>query len=120
MSDSLSNSGDVQALKCADCARSDSLVSDLKPTDVMPIPAEALAGFPDGVPHARRTASGVNRRTFMGVAGAAGVRRTRRSSWALRATTMVDADMSTAPMAGLSVTPAKANTPAASGIAMTL
>lgn len=33
---------------------------------------------------------------------------------------MVDADMSTAPMAGLSVTPAKANTPAASGMAMTL
>ena len=49
-----------------------------------------------------------------------GVRRTRRSSWALRATTMVEADISTAPTPGLSVTPAQANTPAASGMATTL
>ena len=83
MSDSLSNSGDVQALKCADCARSDSLVSDLKPTDVMPIPAEALAGFPDGVPHAKRTASGVNRRTFMrsGLLGMASVYSASKLDW---------------------------------------
>jgi hypothetical protein len=37
----------------------------------------------------------------------------------LNATTMVDADISTAPMAGLRVTPAQASTPAASGMAMT-
>src|SRR4029077_5142542 len=83
MSDSLSNSGDVQALKCADCARSDSLVSDLRPTDVMPIPAEALAGFPDGVPHAKRTASGINRRTFMrsGRLGMASVYSASKLDW---------------------------------------
>ena len=49
-----------------------------------------------------------------------GVRRTRRSSWALSATTIVEADMSTAPIAGLRVNPAHANTPAASGIATML
>jgi hypothetical protein len=38
----------------------------------------------------------------------------------LSATTTVDADMSTAPTAGDNVTPANANTPAASGIATTL
>jgi hypothetical protein len=49
-----------------------------------------------------------------------GVSWTRRSSWALRATTMVEADISTAPMAGLRVIPAQANTPAARGMAMML
>jgi hypothetical protein len=48
------------------------------------------------------------------------VRSTLRSSWALRATTIVEADISTAPMAGLRVRPAHASTPAASGIAITL
>ncbi len=77
------NSADIEALKCADCARSDSLVSDLRPTDVMPIPAEALAGFPDGVPHAKRTASGVNRRTFMrsGLLGVASVYSATKLDW---------------------------------------
>jgi len=49
-----------------------------------------------------------------------GLRSTRRSSWALRATTIVEADMSTAAIAGLNASPAQASTPAASGIAMTL
>jgi hypothetical protein len=49
-----------------------------------------------------------------------GDRRTRRNSCALRATTIVEALINTAPTAGLSVTPAHANTPAASGIASTL
>ena len=51
---------------------------------------------------------------------ASGLSRTRRSSCALSATTIVDADISTAPTAGLSVNPAQASTPAASGIATTL
>ena len=46
--------------------------------------------------------------------------RTVRSSCALRATTMVEADMRIAPTAGLRVKPVQARTPAASGIAMTL
>ena len=45
---------------------------------------------------------------------------TRRSSWALRATTMVDMLIRTAPMAGDRVMPAHANAPAASGMAMML
>jgi hypothetical protein len=44
-----------------------------------------------------------------GHVSSSGVRRTRRSSWALSATTMVDADMSTSPIAGLRVIPAQAN-----------
>jgi len=84
MSDSpLHNSADVKALKCADCARSDSLVSDLKPTDVMPIPADALAGFPDGVPRAKRTAHGHSRRAFMrnGLIGAASIYSATKLDW---------------------------------------
>ena len=48
------------------------------------------------------------------------VSRTRRRSWAFRATMIVDSDMSTAAAAGLRVTPAQARTPAASGMATTL
>jgi hypothetical protein len=55
-----------------------------------------------------------------GVGQRSGVRSTPRRSWALRATTIVEADISTAPMAGLSVIPAQARTPAASGMAITL
>src|SRR5882762_1047910 len=46
--------------------------------------------------------------------------RPRPSNCAFRATTMVDADISTAPSAGESKFPAGANTPAASGIATAL
>ena len=53
--------GTTEAVRCADCARSDSLVTDLDPVDRMPIPVEAVAGFPDGVPRAR----GLDRRAFL-------------------------------------------------------
>jgi uncharacterized protein (DUF1501 family) len=79
----LSGSADVEALKCADCARSDSLATDLRPTSMLPIPAEALAGFPDGVPHARRTPRGLDRRTFMrnGLLGMASVYSASKLDW---------------------------------------
>jgi uncharacterized protein (DUF1501 family) len=57
---------ELQALRCADCERSDSLVTDLAPTSRIAIPADALVGFPDGVPRQRR---GVSRRKF--IAGSA-------------------------------------------------
>ena len=41
---------EIQALKCADCARSDSAVSDLQPDSLLPIPADALSGWRDGQP----------------------------------------------------------------------
>jgi uncharacterized protein (DUF1501 family) len=53
--------GEVHALRCADCARSDSSVEGIEPSSRVPIPPEALAGFPDGVPtppggrHSRRS-----------------------------------------------------------------
>ena len=40
------DAGAVEAIRCADCARSDSLVTGLDPVDVMPISAEAMAGLP--------------------------------------------------------------------------
>jgi hypothetical protein len=49
-----------------------------------------------------------------------GVRRTRRSSWAFAATTIVETLIRTAQIAGLNVMPAHASTPAARGIAITL
>jgi hypothetical protein len=49
-----------------------------------------------------------------------GRRSTRRRSWALRATTMVEALIRTAPRAGARVIPAQASTPAASGTARRL
>jgi uncharacterized protein (DUF1501 family) len=52
----------VRAQSCADCERTDSLVTGLRPTSRVAIPAEALLGFPDGVPQPRR---GVNRRSFL-------------------------------------------------------
>lgn len=55
-------STEIHALRCADCARSDSLVTDLAPTARVAIPAEALLGFPDGVPRPQR---GVSRRRFL-------------------------------------------------------
>jgi uncharacterized protein (DUF1501 family) len=77
------DSADVEALKCADCARSDSLAPNLRPSTMLPIPADALAGFPDGVPHATRTARGLNRRSFMrnGLIGMASVYSATRLDW---------------------------------------
>ncbi len=74
---------DMQALRCADCARSDSLVTDLAPTSALPIPVEAMMGFPDGVPHAQRTARGLDRRTFLrnGLAGVASVYSATQLDW---------------------------------------
>ena len=74
---------DVHALRCADCARSDSLVTDLAPTSALPIPVEAMDGFQDGVPHARRTARGLDRRAFLrnGMVGVASVYSATRLDW---------------------------------------
>ncbi|MGD9694142.1 MAG: DUF1501 domain-containing protein [Thermoleophilia bacterium] len=71
--------GAAEAIRCADCARSDSLVRDLDPVDAMPIPVEAAAGFPDGVPRAK----GLDRRAFLrtGVLGMASVYAATRIDW---------------------------------------
>ena len=39
---------EIHALRCADCARADSADLDAHPVDLLPIPVDALAGFPDG------------------------------------------------------------------------
>jgi uncharacterized protein (DUF1501 family) len=71
--------GAAEAIRCADCARSDSLVTDLDPVDRMPIPVEAVAGFPDGVPRAK----GLDRRAFLrtGVLGLASVYAASKLDW---------------------------------------
>jgi uncharacterized protein (DUF1501 family) len=71
---------EIRALRCADCARSDSRVTDLAPTSSIAIPAQALAGFPDGVPRRPR---GVNRRSFLrgGAIGMASVYSMTHLSW---------------------------------------
>jgi uncharacterized protein (DUF1501 family) len=70
---------DIDVMKCADCVRSESVAYDLQPVDRMPIPADALAGFPDGVPKVR----GLNRRQFVrnGVAGMAAVYAASKINW---------------------------------------
>ena len=52
----------IRALRCADCERTDSLVTNLRPTSRIAIPAEALVGFPDGVPRVPR---GLSRRSLL-------------------------------------------------------
>jgi uncharacterized protein (DUF1501 family) len=71
---------EISALRCADCARSDSRVTDLAPTSRVEIPAEALTGFRDGVPRTRR---GLNRRSFLrgGMVGLASVYSMTHLSW---------------------------------------
>jgi uncharacterized protein (DUF1501 family) len=71
---------EMNALKCADCARSDSRVTDLRPTSHVEIPVEALAGFPDGPPRSKR---GLGRRAFLrgGLVGVASVYSMTRLSW---------------------------------------
>ncbi|HEX2502701.1 MAG TPA: DUF1501 domain-containing protein [Miltoncostaeaceae bacterium] len=71
--------GTGEAIRCADCARSDSRVTDLDPVDRMPIPVEAVAGFPDGVPRAK----GMDRRAFLrtGVLGLASVYAASKIDW---------------------------------------
>jgi len=75
------SAGEIQALKCADCARSDSLVQGVEPTSRVPIPAEALAGFPDGVP--RPPGGRQSRRTFLlgGAVGMASIYSAAHLSW---------------------------------------
>ena len=74
--------GAAEAIRCADCARSDSLVEGLEPVDAMPLTAEAMAGFPDGVPRARGP-RGLDRRQFLRTAalGMASVYAASRIDW---------------------------------------
>ena len=74
--------GAAEAIRCADCARSDSLVEGLDPVDAMPLTAEAIAGFPDGVPRARGP-RGIDRRQFLRTAalGMASVYAASRIDW---------------------------------------
>jgi len=71
---------EISALRCADCARSDSAVTDLAPTSLAAIPPEALAGFPDGVPRPPR---GVSRRSFItgGAVGLAAIYSAAHLTW---------------------------------------
>jgi uncharacterized protein (DUF1501 family) len=73
-------SAEISALRCADCARSDSRVTDLAPSSLVPIPPDALAGFPDGVPRPPR---GVSRRSFIrgGAIGLAAVYSAAHLTW---------------------------------------
>ncbi|MEW6582600.1 MAG: DUF1501 domain-containing protein [Actinomycetota bacterium] len=73
------HAAEVQALRCADCARAESTDPTAVPVDRMPIPADALAGFPDGVPRAR----GMDRRAFLrnGILGVASIYAATRIDW---------------------------------------
>ena len=44
----------INAVKCADCARSDSAVTDLRPSQRVQIPMEAMTGHLDEVPRQNR------------------------------------------------------------------
>ena len=67
------------AMRCADCAMSDSLAHDAVPVDQMPLTAEALAGFPNGVP----SSTGVDRKRFLqtGIMGLASVYGASKIDW---------------------------------------
>jgi uncharacterized protein (DUF1501 family) len=69
----------ITAIRCADCAASDSAAYDAVPVDYMPIPTEALAGFPDGVPQISR----LNRGRFLrnGFLGFASVYAATKIPW---------------------------------------
>ena len=70
---------EITALRCADCAASDSAAYDAVPVDYMPIPTEALVGFPDGVPRMPR----INRGRFLknGFLGFAAVYAASKIPW---------------------------------------
>lgn len=70
---------EITALHCADCARSDSAAYDAVPVDYMPIPTDALLGFPDGVPSLTR----LNRGRFLknGLLGFAAVYAASKIPW---------------------------------------
>lgn len=67
------------AVRCADCEKTDGLANDLDPVDQMPIPADALAGFPDGVPQVKRH----DRKSFLrnGAIGMASVYAASKLDW---------------------------------------
>jgi uncharacterized protein (DUF1501 family) len=69
----------IEAQACADCARSDSMATDLRPVDHMPIPVDAMVGFPDGMPKVK----GSNRRDFIrnGALGFAAVYGASKINW---------------------------------------
>jgi uncharacterized protein (DUF1501 family) len=69
-----------EAVICADCAASDSAARDVAPVDHMPIPGEALEGFPDGRPEGRR---GWRRAEFLrnAAVGTAAVYAATRIDW---------------------------------------
>ena len=69
----------IRAQHCADCAASDSAAYDAVPVDYMPIPTEALVGFPDGVPKMGR----LNRHRFLknGFLGFASVYAASKIPW---------------------------------------
>lgn len=73
------------AVGCADCARSDSAASDMRPVDQMPIPVEALTGFSDGVPlmSGGESRPGLNRSSFLrnGAIGVASVYASTKIDW---------------------------------------
>ncbi len=68
-----------EALKCADCERSDSRVTDLRPSQRLEIPTEAIVGGAAEVPGARR----YNRRAALvnGVAGMAAIYSATQLDW---------------------------------------
>ena len=94
------------------CARADALA--LKPANITLEQAAAVPLTPRPLPETRALVP-VARPPHSPAA-----RGKRRRSWALRATTMVLTDISTAPNAGESKMPQGASTPAASGSATTL
>jgi uncharacterized protein (DUF1501 family) len=83
-------SSDVHALRCADCARSDSAVTDVAPTSRLPIPVEAMSGELDAIPRSLD----LNRRQLLrgGLLGVASV----YSAKLLRAADMWDAALAQA------------------------
>jgi len=72
-------STEIHALRCADCARADSADLDARPVDRVPIPVDALNGFPDGVPQTK----GYDRRQFVkyGILGFASVYAAQAINW---------------------------------------
>lgn len=74
---------ETRAVICADCAQSDSAARDVTPVDVMPIPEDALEGFPDGVPHEGSGSAGMRRARFLRNAaiGTAAVYAATRIDW---------------------------------------
>jgi uncharacterized protein (DUF1501 family) len=69
----------IHALKCADCARSDSALTDVRPDGHLEIPAEAMFGFPES----DTQRGGLTRRRMLrnGVAGVAAVYGASALNW---------------------------------------